>query len=142
MGKFYGSYTLRPIGPDLFECLPDPVTGFYWISNSGNRIDIESMHTDGATIPRWFRWIKWMSPTSVTDAAVLHDSLYEQEHRGQHPCTFHEANEYLFEAIGDLPYHVPLIKRAMYLIATELFGRFWWNEKIFGWENVFMSEEK
>lgn len=141
MGKFNGRYTLTPIGPDLFLFDPDPIVGFTWTSNSGRVVKLDAMITDGATIPRYLRWIKWMSPTSVTDAACVHDALYEQKHRGQAEVGFFEANWFLFEAIGDLEYGVPLSKRLMYLAGTCAFGWWWWYRKIFDWNNIFGSEE-
>lgn len=125
MGKFSGSYTLRPIGPYLFEYRPNLEDPFRYTTNDGRTIQPPHMETDGATVPRVFWGVKWLGPGDWFNAAVIHDGAYELNHWGYAPCTFAEANRILFESMGDSG--VPWLFRWLVWVAVTLFGRGVWN---------------
>lgn len=125
MAGFKGSYTLTPVGPCLFEYHPDDADPFSYTSSDGIVIQPQTMLTDGASVPRPFWWKKWLGPVDWLNAAVIHDSIFEEKHRGIHTRTFWEANRIMREACCHCG--VPFLERWVIWSAVTLFGYPVWS---------------
>lgn len=128
MGQFRGSYCLQPIGPRLFNYLPNDADPFTYVCNDGMVIQPQTMQTDGATIPWPVRGLPGYDPWDWPAGAIIHDWLYEAHHRGLPSVTFTRANRILGEILRDLGY--PLIQRNSVVLATQLGGWVFWNRPI------------
>ena len=128
MGKFHGKYSLEPIGPRLFNYLPDQNNPFTYMTNAGRVITPQTMVTDGATIPWPIRGLPGYDPWDWPAGAVIHDWLYESHHRGLEVTSFYEANLILGEILSDLGFDQ--FHRVTVVAATQMFGRRVWNRKI------------
>jgi hypothetical protein len=128
MGKFSGSYCLQPIGPRLFNYLPNDSDPFTYICDDGTAITPQTMQTDGATIPWPVRGLPGYDPWDWPQGAIIHDWLYEAHHRGLMNISFTRANAILGEVLRDLG--IPLLKRNSIVLATQLGGWVFWNRPI------------
>lgn len=126
MGTFSGRYCLRPISYRTYEYTPDEAAPFAFTTSLGWRIQPERMETDGATIPRLFWSLPGFDPMDWIDGAVIHDWLYECNHRGLSSVTFSQANAVLAECLQTLG--VAHIKRRAIMGAVGAFGRIYWNK--------------
>lgn len=129
MGTFSGRYCLRPISYRTYEYTPDAAAPFAFTTDLGQRIQPDTMLTDGASTPRAIWSVPGFDPMDWIDGAVIHDWLYECHHRGLSPVTFEQANAVLSECLQSLG--VANWKRAAIMAAVSAFGRAVWNEPIF-----------
>lgn len=129
MGKFTGRYCLRPVSYRLFEYTPDRGDPFAFVTDLGQRIEPQTMLTDGASIPRFAWAFPGFDPMDWIDGAVIHDWLYESHHRGLSAVTFSQANAVLLECLQTLG--VAHWKRAAIMGAIGAFGRAVWDKPIF-----------
>jgi hypothetical protein len=128
MGKFSGQYCLQPIGPRLFNYLPNDRDPFTYITNDGMVITPQTMQTDGATVPWPVRGLPGYDPWDWPAGAIIHDWLYEAHHRGLAEVSFTRANQILGEVLKDLG--IPLVRRNSIVLATHLGGWVFWNRPI------------
>ena len=128
MGKFSGSYCLQPIGPRLFNYLPNDSDPFTYVCNDGTVIQPQTMQTDGATIPWPVRGLPGYDPWDWPAGAIIHDWLYEAHHRGLPDVSFTRANEILGEILKDLGFD--LFHRVTIVGATQTAGWVYWNRPI------------
>lgn len=127
MAGFKGSYTLKPVGPCLFEYKSNDADPRSFTSSDGLVIQPETMITDGASVPRIFWWKKWLGPVDWLDAAVIHDWMFEERHRGIHGWSFRTANRVMREAMAHCG--VPWLWRWVVWLAVTVFGYPIWINK-------------
>lgn len=123
-GSFSGGYCLREADTSAwFRYVPDPGDPLAFTRPDGTRIVLdEEFETDGATTPRFLRFIRWLDPfASWMKSALVHDHLWEIRHR-EGAMGFFESNAVLHEgclSLGLAPWKAWLVRRAV-----DAFG--WW----------------
>jgi len=105
IGKFenLASIRMRWVGPDYFEFIPKITAPFAFVrANNKGTVTPENFFTDGASIPRPFRWSEDLDPFGPLPAALLHDWEFNLHHCHRTKKTFSEVNSTLMEALRTL----------------------------------------
>ncbi|MEM8973235.1 MAG: DUF1353 domain-containing protein [Pseudomonadota bacterium] len=79
-GKLSGKLVVEWIDQDKFVFLPDERDPLVFTRSSGEKIQPQSMFTDGGSIPRALRAVKSYSPWGYAPAFIVHDWLFVMNH--------------------------------------------------------------
>ena len=88
--------------PDIFMFIPKKIKPFRFIRANPKLPPVEprTFFTDGASVPRMFRWDKELDPFGLLPAALLHDWQFDRHHCGYIPeSDFWDVNDMLMEAM-------------------------------------------
>ena len=102
-GQFQNLENIRMewISPDYFMFIPKRNNPFRFVRAGGKGVvEPRTFFTDGASIPRVFRWNSNLDQFGLLPAALLHDWQFERHHCRQQPDEdFAAVNHMLMEAI-------------------------------------------
>jgi hypothetical protein len=104
-GQFQNLENIRLewISPDYFLFIPKLNNPFRFVRSDGTTIEPRTFFTDGASVPRIFRWNSNLDQFGLLPAALLHDWQFERHHCAQLPdSAFADVNNMLMEAINTL----------------------------------------
>jgi len=94
---------LEWISPDYFLFIPKLNNPFRFVRADGTTVEPRTFFTDGASVPRIFRWNSNLDQFGLLPAALLHDWQFERHHCGQIPDgAFADVNNMLMEAINTM----------------------------------------
>lgn len=122
-GRFFGKPLLLVwMGDRNVLYVPDPDNPLTFIRPNGKTVVLDKAFiSDGATVPRFFWFIRWMDPWSWLPGALVHDSLWELRRLGIVKSNFWETNIIMAEccrAVGVPKSHAWAIR---------------WAVNLFGW---------
>jgi Protein of unknown function (DUF1353) len=104
-GQFQNLENIRLewISPDYFLFIPKLNNPFRFVRADGTTVEPRTFFTDGASVPRIFRWNSNLDQFGLLPAALLHDWQFERHHCGQLPDdAFADVNNMLMEAINTM----------------------------------------
>lgn len=80
VGKLSGKLIVEWIDQDKFIFVPDDTNPLVFTRSSGEKIQPQSMFTDGGSIPQALRAVKSYSPWGYAPAFIIHDWLFVMNH--------------------------------------------------------------
>ncbi len=101
-GKLSGKLVVEWIDQDKFVFLPDEKNPLVFTRSSGEKIQPQTMFTDGGSIPRALRAVKSYSPWGYAPAFIIHDWLFVMNHckiSGHEKYDVDKAAQVMAEAI-------------------------------------------
>jgi Protein of unknown function (DUF1353) len=105
-GQFQNLENIRLewICPDYFLFIPKLNNPFRFVRADGKTVvEPRTFFTDGASVPRVFRWNSNLDQFGLLPAALLHDWLWELHHCDKVPDdAFADVNKMLMEAINTM----------------------------------------
>jgi len=104
-GQFQNLENIRLewISPDYFLFIPKLNNPFRFVRADGTTVEPRTFFTDGASVPRIFRWNSNLDQFGLLPAALLHDWQFERHHCAQLPDdAFADVNNMLMEAINTM----------------------------------------
>jgi hypothetical protein len=105
-GQFQNLENIRLewISPDYFLFIPKLNNPFRFVRAHGKgAVEPRTFFTDGASVPRVFRWNSNLDQFGLLPAALLHDWQFDRHHCGQLPDNaFADVNDMLMEAINTM----------------------------------------
>jgi hypothetical protein len=124
--RFFKTFLGGMGSPTAYLYVPDPVSPLTFTTSTGFRITPGRLVFDGASSPRIMWWLPGWAPFDKwVKAAVIHDWLYDSNHRGKVLVSFRASTAIFAEAMRTLGVREIQITIVCYLI--NKFGRAIWD---------------